>query len=201
MARFRTHTNPFNYFRRMEAISLVTVLPGYTGMLDVEIGFGQGMFVAHYAQKYPDRQIMGVEVRKKVVETVQARLGNALPNAYLVHGSGQIAIEDLAEPGSIGRLFVFHPDPWFKKRHHNRRVLNPRFLDAIAPKLRIGCLLYVSTDVALLFEEMDCFMRARGDWVAVEDPDFWEQDYKTHWQQFSEKDHRDTCYGVYQFIG
>ena len=200
MARFRTHSNPFNYFTRMNPLNVKEVLQGYTGTLEVEVGFGQGLFIEDYAQRHPDRQIVGVEVRTKVVEAIQERLSKrGLPNVHLIHGNGEIVIADALENQSISRLFVFHPDPWFKKRHHNRRILSTRFLDAIQPKLQEGCKIYISTDVQTLFEEMQELLNDRPEWLPTEDPLFWEENYRTNWQVFSEKDHRNSHCGTFVF--
>jgi tRNA (guanine-N7-)-methyltransferase len=202
MARFRTHSNPFNYFKRIDPINLQEVLPGYSGTIEVEVGFGQGLFIEEYAQRHPHTHIVGIEVRTKVVEAVQERIQKqAIPNVHLVHGNGEIVIADGLENNSISRLFIFHPDPWFKKRHHNRRILSIRFLNAIRPKLQVGCRMYLSTDVQILFEEMKNLLAERSEWQAIEDPLFWEENYRTNWQLMSEKDHRNSHCATYYFLG
>lgn len=200
MARFRTHSNPFNYFTRLSPLTLKEVLPNYSGTLEIEVGFGQGLFIEDYGERHPDRQIVGIEVRTKVVEAVKERIQKKqLPNIHLIHGNGEIVIADALENQSISRLFVFHPDPWFKKRHHNRRIVSPRFLEAIRPKLQEGCRIYISTDVQTLFEEMQGLLNERPEWSPIEDPVFWEENYRTNWQLLSEKDHRNSHCATYIF--
>jgi len=200
MARFRTHSNPFNYFTRIPPLDMKEALPGYSGTVDVEVGFGQGLFIEDYGARHPNRQIVGIEVRTKVVESVQDRIQKKnLPNIHLIHGNGEIVIADALENQSISRLFIFHPDPWFKKRHHNRRILSMRFLDAIHSKLQIGCRIYISTDVHPLFEEMKQLLDERVEWTPIEDAAFWEENYRTNWQLLSEKDHRNSHCATYVF--
>ena len=202
VARFRTHSNPFNYYQRLSPIDLRQALQGYVGSLEVEVGFGQGLFIEEYAHRHPDRQILGIEVRTKVVEAVQERLKKTtLTNVHLIHGNGEIVIEDVLEDSSIARLFIFHPDPWFKKRHHNRRILSNRFLEAIHRKLKPGCVIYLSTDVQSLFDEMKALLNTRPEWSETEDPVFWEENYRTNWQVLSEKDHRNSHCATYTFSG
>lgn len=202
MARFRTHSNPFNYFQRLAPIDLRQALPSYNGSVEVEVGFGQGLFIEEYAHRHPSRQIIGIEVRTKVVEAVKERIQKTpLTNVHLIHGNGEIVIEDVLEDSSISRLFIFHPDPWFKKRHHNRRILSTRFLDAIHRKLQPGCRLYISTDVQSLFEEMKTLLESTPAWSAYDDAAFWEENYRTNWQLLSEKDHRNSHCATYIFNG
>lgn len=179
----------------------LTVWPDYAGELEVEVGCGQGLFIEDYAKRHPTKKIVGIEVRKKVAETVQERLKErGVANVHLVHGNGEIVISDTIPDASVEKLFVFHPDPWFKKRHHNRRILNPRFLAAITQKLKPGCLLYISTDVQALFEDMVSLLNETPSWQFTEDPQFWEQEYRTNWQLFSEKDHRNSYCATYRFL-
>jgi tRNA (guanine-N7-)-methyltransferase len=186
----------------MSPIDLSSVLPNYTDSLDVEVGFGQGLFIEEYALRHPERQLIGIEVRTKVVEAVQERLKKtALANVHLIHGNGEIVIPDVLPDRSISRLFIFHPDPWFKKRHHNRRILRTHFLDAIRPKLKPGCHMYLSTDVASLFSEMTELLDSSAEWKATEDLLFWEENYRTNWQLMSEKDHRNSHCATYLFQG
>lgn len=197
--RIRTHTNPFHYFARMQPVDFASVLPHFSGIFDFEIGFGRGLFIRHYAQMYPDRNLVGIEVRKSPVELLKTKLvANPLPNTYLIHGNAQICLEDMIPDQSLERVFVFHPDPWFKKRHQKRRVINPDFIKVLVPKLIPQAKIYLSTDVAPLWESMLETMRNAHSFLEIEDPDFWELCYKTNWQAFSDRDQRTTYWGTFQ---
>jgi tRNA G46 methylase TrmB len=74
-------------------------------------------------------------------------------------------------------------------------------LNAIRPKLQVGCRMYLSTDVQILFEEMKNLLAERSEWQAIEDPLFWEENYRTNWQLMSEKDHRNSHCATYYFLG
>ena len=125
MARVRNHTNPFNYHETMEPIDFKSIFKDFNGKLELEIGFGRGVFLREYATRYPNRHIIGIDVRKQIADILKERTPKeAYPNLYICHGSGQRLIEDTIPDGSLERVFIFHPDPWFKAKHHKRRIIN-----------------------------------------------------------------------------
>ncbi|MBT3261425.1 tRNA (guanosine(46)-N7)-methyltransferase TrmB [bacterium] len=197
--RVRTHTNPFNYYHRLEKIVLADIFKNTKCSLDLEIGFGRGVFLRNYAQLNPERNIIGVEIRKVVVEILQKKIAAGdLHNVFLVHGNGEIFLEDALEDNAVDRVFIFHPDPWFKKRHYKRRVINEKFLETCVRKMKNGAKLYLSTDVAELWEYMEDFLKKHPSFSLVQDDVFWQTYYQTHWQDFSQKDHRSCFLGVFQ---
>jgi len=186
----------------MEPINWPSVFTKKTQSYDFEIGFGRGLFLQQYASKYLDRNIIGVEVRKNVAANVKRRLeALSLGNVYTVHGAAHILLEDAILDQSLDRVFVFHPDPWFKKSHHKRRVINPTMLALIEKKLRPKARLYLSTDVQLLWDEMKETMDSSGHYDFVRDDSFWIEDYLTNWQQFSKEDRRNSYYGTFEWKG
>jgi len=115
--------------------------------LHVEIGSGNGFFLAGIAQAHPDRNWLGLEIRfKRVVQTAR-KLQAADVSAhsrvarYDVHW-----LEDLFEPQSLSGLYVNFPDPWPKERHAKHRVLGPDFMATVVKLLKPGCELRVKTD-------------------------------------------------------
>lgn len=188
MARVRTHTNPLSIKHRFSENLLDNLdsnLP-----LDVEIGFGRGVFLRSWAKQNFNRNIVGIEVRKPIVDILQERLEKELiKNAFIFHGNGAFFLEDSILDESIDRLFVFHPDPWFKKRHHKRRVIQKEFLDVAFKKLKPNGLLCVSTDVEVLWEAMSEDI-LNNKFKLFADDDFWNNSYNTHWQEFSIKEKR-----------
>ncbi len=188
MARVRTHTNPLNIKHRFDK-SLLKHLDS-TRPLDVEIGFGRGVFLRSWATQNPDRNIVGIEVRKQMVDILDKRINDPfLPNALIFHGNGSCFVEDCIKDFSIDRIFVFHPDPWFKKRHHKRRLIQKEFLQLIFKKLKPEGLLCVSTDVEELWKSMNDDILKNG-FKITNDIDFWDNSYNSHWQDFSIKEKR-----------
>ncbi|HTY49383.1 MAG TPA: tRNA (guanosine(46)-N7)-methyltransferase TrmB [Steroidobacteraceae bacterium] len=121
----------------------------------VEIGFGNGEHLLALAAAHPERDHLGIEVHLPGVG--RALLGmkaRALGNVRL---SGHDAVEVLSTQlpqDSIDELLVLFPDPWHKKRHHKRRLVNPAFAELAASRLRPGGLLRLATDWQPYAEQM-----------------------------------------------
>ena len=193
--RVRTHTNPFTINHRFNPLTLDNNLP-----LDIEIGFGKGVFFIDWSKKNLNHQVIGIEVRKNMVQQLETKLTKeTLPNAKIFHGNGYIFIEDAIQNHSIDRLFIFHPDPWFKKRHHKRRVINAKLLTLLNNKIKTNGKIYISTDVDTLFEDINDQFKPFEQFKKINDP-FWNENYKTHWSSFSAKDNRNCFVQAYQKI-
>jgi tRNA (guanine-N7-)-methyltransferase len=199
--RIRTHTNPFNYFQRMKKINFSEVFPNFKGTLDLEIGFGRGIFIRKYAKQHPEKHIVGVEVRKNIVSILQERLiKEDINNVHLIHGNAQIFLEDSIEDNTLDNIFLFHPDPWIKKKHHKRRVITPKFLDVIAKKLTPNGKLQLSTDYTPLWESMMETISDHKKFIEAEDKNFWEEKYQSHWTDYSIEDNRSFHKGTFQLM-
>ncbi|MFT3922669.1 MAG: tRNA (guanosine(46)-N7)-methyltransferase TrmB [Myxococcales bacterium] len=127
-------------------LDLVTLLPG-SGEIELEIGFGHGLFLYERAALRPQARLLGMEIKKKwsylVAERCRRRgLGN-------VTVWGADAREVLARvPGaSVARVFMHFPDPWWKRKHEKRRLTGDTLLDQIARVLMPGGEFFVQTDV------------------------------------------------------
>ena len=183
----------------MERIDLYEVFPDYQGCLDVEIGFGTGLFGRSWASLHPQRHLIGLEIRKEAVKVAIQR-SEALKNLALIHAKGEIFLEDCLEDESIDHLFLFHPDPWFKHYHHKRRVIQPSFLKIIREKLKKTGKFYISTDVEDLWIYMKEILISSLLFKEVEDFDFWDYYYKTEWNILSKTQKRSEYYGTFQII-
>ena len=198
--RVRTHTNPFNFYETMTPIDFASIFSNYKNELDLEIGFGRGVFIRKWASYNPNRYILGVEVRKGIVEDVTAKIRqDKIINTHLIYGSGERVIEDIIQPDTLKNIFIFHPDPWFKKSHHKRRLVNKIFLDRLCPKLKQNARIYIATDVPELYDVMNEVFDSHSNFKQTEDKQFWETVYETHWHNFSKRDNRLFRYGVFEY--
>jgi tRNA (guanine-N7-)-methyltransferase len=196
--RIRTHTNPLNFYLREKPLDLSVVFPSFNGTLDVECGFGLGGFVQQYSDRHMDRSIVGFEIRTAAVELLRSRLSESQKQRiHLHHGSAEIGISDMLPDASIDRVFAFHPDPWFKKRHNNRRLIKPSFVAILEQKMKVGGRLYLSTDVPELWESMVESL-AGTSFVSAQDDVFWKEDYFTPWHVYSVRDQRTMHCGVWE---
>ena len=145
MARRRQHVNPlglgFEAFRgeRPE-------LPAGRAV-EVEIGCAEAQFLFERAALDPDRFYLGLEIRDQLVEDVNRRAARErLPvRAVFCHANHHLS--DLLPPARIARVFVNFPDPWFKRRHHKRRLMDEDLARAIHRVLEPGGDLLFQSDV------------------------------------------------------
>ncbi len=123
------------------------VLFGRSAPRTLEIGFGNGEHLAALAGAHLERDYFGIEVhRPGVGHLLMLAATNNLTN---VRASQHDAVEVLREqiaPASLDEVLVLFPDPWHKKRHHKRRLIQPPFVELIASRLKSGGVLRLATD-------------------------------------------------------
>jgi len=121
-------------------------LPGSFAMV-VEIGFGRGEFLWILAVERPDVAHVGVEVSFKRVLKMARRLARSeIRNIRLVEGNGEEMVRELLPESSVETFWINFSDPWPKKRHHRRRLIQPRFLHELALRLQPGGRVEIATD-------------------------------------------------------
>lgn len=115
--------------------------------LDVEIGTGNGFFFEHRATQFPNRKIVGLEVKfKPLVQAIRRVLrANAITQARIVRYNGRF-IEDLFEPNEIDDVFIHHPDPWTRVKKHKKRLMTADFLNQLYGLQKPGSQLEFKTD-------------------------------------------------------
>jgi tRNA (guanine-N7-)-methyltransferase len=129
--------------------------------LVLEIGFGRGEFLRHLASEAPEVAHVGVEVSfKRVLKMARRIAPGDERNIRLVESTGEHAVRDLLSDASLEFVWINFPDPWPKKRHHHRRLLQPAFVTALALKLRPHGELEVATDHADYAEQIDAVLSA-----------------------------------------
>ena len=120
---------------------------GRRAPLVVEIGSGQGHAIVHAAAHAPDRNFLAVEVFKAGLARTMLDADRAgIGNLRLVEANAPEVLERLLPAGSVDELWVFFPDPWHKKKHTKRRLVQPEFAQIAAGALRDGGLLRLATD-------------------------------------------------------
>ncbi len=126
---------------------------GRTAPLEVEVGSGKGLFMQSAAAATPDHDFLGIEVSRKYARFAAARLAKrGLSNAMMVAGDALAAFRELLPADSLAAVHVYFPDPWWKKRHHKRRVMNEPFLADVVRVLVPGGSLHFWTDVKDYFD-------------------------------------------------
>jgi tRNA (guanine-N7-)-methyltransferase len=120
---------------------------GRKAPLILEIGSGMGETTAAIAQAHPDADFIAVEVHGPGVGSLLNRLaGENLPNVRVVRHDALEVLEHMVPDGALAAIHLFFPDPWPKKRHHKRRMVQPAFAALAARKLVPGGVLHAATD-------------------------------------------------------
>jgi tRNA (guanine-N7-)-methyltransferase len=113
----------------------------------LEVGFGNGEHLASLATAHPERDYLGVEVhRPGVGHLLMLAAANNLANIRVSTHDAMDVLHDQIAPGALDEVLVLFPDPWHKKRHHKRRLIQPPFVELVASRLASGGILKLATD-------------------------------------------------------
>lgn len=113
----------------------------------LEIGFGNGQSLADMAQAEPHRGFIGIEVHQPGVGQLLKRIDrDGLENIRIFCTDAHDVLRQMIPVSSLDRIQLFFPDPWPKKKHHKRRIINPDFVSLAASRLVPGGLLHMATD-------------------------------------------------------
>jgi tRNA (guanine-N7-)-methyltransferase len=121
----------------------------------LEIGFGVGEVIGHLAEAHPARDYLGIEVHRSGVGRLLLRAAAAgLSNLRLICDDAVAVLEERIADDSFDEILIFFPDPWHKKRHHKRRLIDADFAALLAAKLRTNGTLRLATDWQDYAEQM-----------------------------------------------
>lgn len=120
---------------------------GRAAPLVLEIGFGMGDSLLEMAINEPDKNFIGIEVHPPGVGRIMnGAIQSELSNLRVYMADAMDVLEDCIPDGSIDRLQLYFPDPWHKKKHHKRRILQADFVQKLRPKLALGGVFHMATD-------------------------------------------------------
>ena len=121
----------------------------------LEIGFGMGDATAQIAAALPGTDFIGIEVHAPGVGALLKRIGEmGLTNLRLVQHDAVEVLEHMIPPASLAGVHIYFPDPWHKKRHHKRRLIQPHWVRQLATRLAPGGYLHCATDWQPYAEQM-----------------------------------------------
>ena len=121
----------------------------------LEIGFGMGDATARIAAAQPGTDFIGIEVDQPGVGALLKRIGElGLSNLRLLQHDAVEVLQAMIPPQSLAGVHIYFPDPWHKKRHHKRRLLQPAFVAHLATRLARGGYLHCATDWQPYAEQM-----------------------------------------------
>ena len=160
----RQHVNPLSSnFIKVERVPSLRQMFGDSQLnLHLDIGCADGKFLFDLALVNTSWNYLGIEIREKLVKNARLKLGESeIKNLYFVFGNANNFLNDVQSEFIIKNLksiSLNFPDPWFKKRHYKRRVIQPEFINTLSRVLQNGTLIFIKTDVKDLFEYMDCII-------------------------------------------
>jgi len=164
----RQHVNPLSRFFQQPLLlpPPAELFDEPTRPLHLDIGCARGRFLLALAQQQPQRNHLGVEIRRALVAAAEAdRQALGLGNLHYLFCNANISLEawlSALPAGQLELVSIQFPDPWFKKKHHKRRVLQPALLLALAAGLAHGKQLFVQSDVPAVIEPMLAVIDASG---------------------------------------
>ncbi len=164
----RQHVNPLSRFFQLplelpapEALFSDASLP-----IHLDIGCARGRFLLALAQQQPALNHLCVEIRRPLVQAAEAdRQALALGNLHYLFCNANVSLQAWLAALPVGQLdlvSIQFPDPWFKKKHHKRRVLQPALLLAIAAALAPGKRFFIQSDVPAVIDPMVALTEACG---------------------------------------
>jgi tRNA (guanine-N7-)-methyltransferase len=113
----------------------------------LEVGSGMGETTVRIAAEHPGNDYLAIEVHTPGVGSLLRQVAErGIGNVRVVQHDAVEVLRDMVAPGSLAAIHIFFPDPWPKKRHHKRRLLQPAFVALAASRLSRGGLLHVATD-------------------------------------------------------
>ena len=169
----RQHVNPLsrNFDEIEEIPSLREIFDNSKLNLHLDIGCAAGEFLFDLALLNSNWNYVGIEIRERLVKTAKLKvLEREIKNLYFVFGSANKILNNFQSKFIFQNLksisFNF-PDPWFKKRHHKRRVIQPEFINMLSNLMQKGSLIFIKTDVKDLFDDMDYIITSNSNFKKI----------------------------------
>ncbi len=157
----RQHVNPLskNFFELDPIPPLNQVFENPTLPLHLDVGCASGDFLFELSLKNKNWNYIGIEIRKKLVLNANLKMKSSEnKNLYFSFGNANNIFDHSNNKSIINFItsisFNF-PDPWFKKKHHKRRVIQPKLINLLSNSMKKGSLIFIKTDVKELFDHME----------------------------------------------
>ena len=113
----------------------------------LEIGFGMGDSLVEMAQQNPENNYIGIDVHLPGIGRLLHRIADLdLTNLRVMNGDAVETLKTQIQPASLAGVYLFFPDPWHKKKHHKRRIVQPEFVELVASKLTATGIFHMATD-------------------------------------------------------
>ena len=159
---------------------------GNTNPVHLEIGCGRGEFLIQKALNLPDINFLGIELKEKRIKTILRILDFKLhKNVRILKLFVDENLKKCIPEKSISKIYIIHPDPWPKRKHHKNRLINDRFIDVLSEILKPDGRLEIATDHEEYAEWIIKLFAARKDFVSK---------YKNGYSNISAEGHIETYF-------
>ena len=173
----RQHVNPLSKnFNLTEKIpSLKEMFKDSELPVHLDIGCADGQFLFDLAFVNTDWNYIGIEIRERLVNKAKLKVREEeIKNLYFIFGNANNILKDFHREfinKNLKSISLNFPDPWFKKRHHKRRVVQPGLINILSNHMGKGSLVFVKTDVRDLFDYMDCNISDNSNFKKIDQND------------------------------
>lgn len=141
---------------------------GRVAPITLEIGFGDGVSLEEMAKNAPEKDFIGIEVHRPGVGRLLHLINEqGLSNVRVMDDDAVEIIKNRIPESSLSRVQLFFPDPWHKKRHNKRRIVQPDFVSLIASRLKADGVFHLATDWEPYAEHMAEVMEASDEFVSL----------------------------------
>ena len=174
----RQHVNPLSKnFDEIESIpSLFEMFDDSKLHLHLDIGCAAGDFLFDLALDNSNWNYLGIEIRERLVKTAKSKAREKkIKNLYFVFGNANNILNDVQSKfilKNVKSISFNFPDPWFKKRHRKRRVIQPKLINIFSNLLQKGSIIFIKTDVKDLFDDMDFTISNNCNFKKIDKNDF-----------------------------
>tara|TARA_B100001027_G_scaffold188350_1_gene141404 strand:+ start:137 stop:766 length:630 start_codon:yes stop_codon:yes gene_type:complete len=174
----RQHVNPLSRnFKEIERIpSLIEIFGDSKLNLHLDIGCAGGEFLFDLALVNNSWNYLGIEIRERLVKTAKLKVREReFKNLYFVFGNANNILKNVHGKfilENVKSISFNFPDPWFKKKHYKRRVIQPDFINVLSNSLQKGSLIFIKTDVKDLFDYIDCTILSNFNFKNIDKKNF-----------------------------
>ena len=174
----RQHVNPLSKnFDEIERIPpLIEMFDDSELNLHLDIGCAAGEFLFDLALVNTNWNYLGIEIRERLVKTAKLKVQDRkIKNLYFVFGNANKILNVFQSEfifKNVKSISFNFPDPWFKKRHYKRRVIQPELINILSNLMQKGSLIFIKTDVKDLFDYMDCTISTNNNFKKIDKKDF-----------------------------
>lgn len=167
--------------------------------VELDIGCGRGLFLYNASVRNPETNYVGIEIDYREGRRTAMRLKRReSANARVIGGDCLVVLSKMISPHSVQAAHVYFPDPWWKKRHHKRRLFTREFLDLLANVVQPGGFLHSWTDVAEYYEIIRSLVDHHPEFTAQEAAPERQADHDMDYQTSFERKKRQLGLPIYR---